>query len=347
MKVTSHKPLCLFLCALLCLGSHAQSLSGWPFGAGYQSVKFLHITKGNTYHIPCGTEADYDSIEIDKGGKLIIDDYTGKGNAWTTIGCKGSFILNGTIEVQNMNRAYAINRNWQLMLPDSLGNQTIPFFSYKIIQRKGGNGGNGTSTGGIGYPALGGVQYNGNGGGGGGTGFIYCCPKRVDTGGNANDTMSGYGGSVTNTQPNHYTKTRGVGLYGNNGDDLETATGASGGTRGKNGGLLFIKAMHSVVGMGTINASGTNGGNGGEVPYTEANRVRNVYSGGSGGGGAGGSGGYIYIKYVGDIPTVIIKVDAGKGGAGGNADFAGILPGQIGGDGDSGLAGKFLFDPIK
>ncbi len=58
MKVTSHKPLCLFLCALLCLGSHAQSLSGWPFGAGYQSVKFLHITKGNTYHIPCGTEAD-------------------------------------------------------------------------------------------------------------------------------------------------------------------------------------------------------------------------------------------------------------------------------------------------
>ncbi len=246
-----------------------------------------------------------------------------------------------------MNRAYAINRNWQLMLPDSLGNQTIPFFSYKIIQRKGGNGGNGTSTGGIGYPALGGVQYNGNGGGGGGTGFIYCCPKRVDTGGNANDTMSGYGGSVTNTQPNHYTKTRGVGLYGNNGDDLETATGASGGTRGKNGGLLFIKAMHSVVGMGTINASGTNGGNGGEVPYTEANRVRNVYSGGSGGGGAGGSGGYIYIKYVGDIPTVIIKVDAGKGGAGGNADFAGILPGQIGGDGDSGLAGKFLFDPIK
>ncbi|MGP8215053.1 MAG: hypothetical protein ACLQQ4_05775, partial [Bacteroidia bacterium] len=161
-----------------------KAYAEWPFGVGYQSVKYLYISEGSTYHIPCGAVVDYDSIRIDSGGTLIIDDYNGTGigtttgTPWTIIGCKGSFVLNGMIQCTN---GAHHGGTFQLTEPDSTGILNIPSLSITITQQSGGNGGYGQvsgeqngSTGGnfvvVNPGGNGGTQFNGNGGGGGGGG---------------------------------------------------------------------------------------------------------------------------------------------------------------------------------
>ncbi len=343
-----------------------KASAAWPFGAGYQTIKYLYISNGNTYHISCGVTADYDSIRIDSGGTLIIDDYSvASPSAWTVIGCKGTFVLNGTILA--VNGAHH-GGSFPLFEPDSIGNRTIPSLTYSITKKNAGNGGAGGNSHQINNgPCFGsggavGLAYNGNGGGGGGGSMScngnpqYGCYAGY-TGSNANDTMSGSGGEDGGVNYTATLPTPGVSVYGQNGNlgltrtwqhscncCMWSSSGGSGGSRGKHGGLLYIKAMKSITGTGTINVGGQKGGDGGASDYAQF--VNGSYysgCGGGGGGAAGGSGGYADINYAGVAPTVSVITNYGAAGAGGIA-YNGT--GANGVNGDSGLVGQKSIQPL-
>jgi hypothetical protein len=198
-----------------------QATAGWPFGIGYNGIIDLHIAIGNTITIPCGVIADYNSITIDSGGVLQIS----AGNLWTYIGCRGPFILNGTIVGKQgtyHSGTYTANE------PAADGSLTGTALSYTVVQQNGGNGGS------SGVPACnnppvyygasyaGGNQFNGNGGGGAGAMNIghSCSIGGGGIGTDATDTTSGAGtmggGETTVTTP-------AVGLYGQNGNNSPDA----------------------------------------------------------------------------------------------------------------------------
>ncbi len=346
-----------------------QATAGWPFGAGYKSITDLHVLVNQTYTISCGAIVDYNTIQIDSGGVLEIM----PGNGWTYLGCKGSFILNGTI-LGGGTYSTGLNTLYKTYLVSDTGTLSGDTTSWTFMQGGGGNGGTGSAA--YDYPGTpnysttnpGGNANYGNGGGGsggggtgfnggGGTGFF---PGYV--GGDATDSTSGYGGqgnSGWGDQPSS------VKIYAQNGNTSSDQTnnktssyvpgssGGSGGTRGIHGSLIYIKALSGITGKGTIDVRGENGGNGGASGNAYDSHGGYFYSnslygglGGGGGGGAGGDGGFVLLNYAGTLSSVSILTQGGKGGLGGKScadcDTTQSEPyGQNGNAGANGAPGNY------
>ncbi|MGP8217114.1 MAG: T9SS type A sorting domain-containing protein [Bacteroidia bacterium] len=329
-----------------------EAYAGWPFGLSGNLI----IGAGQTVYIAAGGIYDYDSINIAPTGSLILDADTA--GVWTFIGCRGGFVLNGTIIATN---GQDTGGTFTAKAPDDSGhiNTTGEVLNAVISFPAGGNGGTGGESGCPGsppsYPATqssntsGGLAYYGNGGGGGGGGGENQSPPGYATtdgynGGNATFTTSGYGGAGASS-----TSTNGVSLFGNNGIDglsgtaigVTGSSGGSGGTRGSHGQLLYIKAMKSISGTGAINISGMDGGNGGNGGNGNGCSTPCNGSAGGGGGGAGGSGGNLQIRYDGPVPAITVIKNGGTGGSGGTGYYGCFRNGTNGSPGQNGDSGSF------
>lgn len=330
--------------------------SSGPFPSG--DLGDLTILNGETVTINAGSIYDYNDIDIQTGGTLVIDDVNNEANL-TEIYAK-----HFTIDGQIVGRSLLVDTNISKTVTNGLGT-TI---SYNYAQKNGGNGGGGGAS----LPASGygggaggtGTTQNGAGGGGGSAQNQKGGPNRY---GGAGGSGNGSGGAGANSggsggSGNTYTTAGGSNQNGGNGygggggggghgyNSQKNYNGYAGGGGGGAGGSmsgvpLFLYCENEIIGAGVIDLSGKNGLSGGHG----GNRVTSgnimIGGGGGGGGGAGGSGGFLFIKApMISVAYNIVNGTGGSGGAGGsgwpNSSGYGVN-GSTGGTGQAGNNGTF------
>lgn len=285
--------------------------AGWPNGGDGDFVVFA----GTTKQMDAGQIWDFATVTIQPGAVLEIIQRQ-PGLFWTCMGCKGAFIVQGTIRATKAFYAGipqvdgTAPDGYVLSAPGAVGN--------------GGRGGNGHNNN---TPSNGGSQYWGNGGGG---------AAPYADGGNATADAGGAGATGRHWSNNFYcgpgggggTFTSPAGKPGTPETGLSITGGGAfgggggGGARGFHGGLLYIRVLGDLdFKRGALDLAGSPGGaggNGGGASTT--NDIRNdIETGGGGGGGAGGNGGHLRLRYSSNYSPGAIKIDVGKGGKGGAA----------------------------
>lgn len=241
--------------------------------------------------------------------------------------------------------------------PDNTGNITVQFGASGMVGMgpgagvPGGNGGNGTGSkqycgntqddaglvggaggagGGSGGAYGGASSISGNGGAGAGTATTTALPISQSgivaggNGGSAGTPSSGYGTADERDID------LGSGGAGAGAGGKSYYSGLNGGSGGKGGGLVFLKATTSLTISGTISVNGETGGSGGNGGSGDATAdccsdgcngcdERTFSAGaGAGAGGGGGSGGAIFIESLGDLDiTGTLNSVGGNGGTGG------------------------------
>lgn len=327
-----------------------KKIAVWPFG----TLGDLVVLNGQTVTLTPGQIYDYNNVTINPGGTLALSE----GNIPVILGCKNSFINNGTV----IGRLNSSTAGGTLIDPNGF------VFGYTIVQAIGGYGGRGLSLHSPG-PIPGGTNGGGSGGNGGGSN----APSNPGIGGqngsngsNGTGVGAGIGGignstttagaGVNSPYPsltprpdggsgqgkNLASFIAGLGSGGGGAENFGTAGGGGGGGRGCHGQGLYIYC-NNISGVGSFQFQGSAGGNGGNggrgYSFVEGG------SGGSGGGGAGGSGGRVLIRTKTNFFTGTNSVSAGTGGA------AGIIPVYYGdelpgGPGANGSSGSFTIQII-
>lgn len=316
--------------------------AGWPNGGDGDYVVFANTTK----QMDAGQIWDFASVTIQPGAVLEIIQRQ-PGLFWTCIGCKGPFIVQGTIRAA---------KAFYAGIPTIAG--TAPdgyLLSAPGAVSNGGRGGNGHNNN---TPSNGGSQNSGNGGGG---------AAPYADGGNATADAAGSGATGRHWSNNFFC---GAGGAGGTLTDPSGKPGASeshlsitgggafgggggGGARGYHGGLIYIRVLGDLnLARGTLDLTGSPGGaggNGGDASTT--NDIRNdVETGGGGGGGAGGNGGHLRLRYSSAYVPGAIKADFGKGGKAGAAGVPSQYKtpprAQPGGDGSDGQPGSQVIQKV-
>lgn len=313
----------------------------------------LVVLNGQTVYITPGSVKQYNSVNVNAGGTLIIE---GTNIAKTEIGCKNDFINNGNIYC----RHYLPQDSQAISVNTTLGNK---LFSFTSVQRQGGGGGGGGTSysldqngnGNYAWGGGGGGPAYGFGGGGGGGGAIS--EYQVTTAGkDGSSSTASYIGPVSNGGGGGGGHAGGPGGGGgggyseSSGDFISRIWGGGGGAgqwKGWHGGCLFLYLEGNISGSGWLNLHGYggNGGNGGGGASGQNSGKGS--GGGGGGGGAGGSGGYLLV-YKRQSKTFSLNVNVGNGvggggGPGGGGYWAPIYNGwvQNGGGGGGGESGNY------
>ncbi len=281
----------------------------------------LNIAAGQTLNLPARTY-QYSSINIQAGGKLIIDENS---QTWCILYCTGNVTIHGSIV---FHKFYSTIDAINSVTPNG---ETLTY-SYRL-QNLGGNGGYGgeCSTSGIPNRGLGGAGANGTSTYGGGAGS----------------------GGASNGYPN-MRQLNGNNANGNFGGRRQLALdgdGGNGGMRGQysNGGLLYIYCQGNFDGAnGEIHMEGEDGENGMNGIDGKTYGGGRAGGGGGGGGAPGGEGGKLTIRTRGSyLNYPIVFLQGGKGGQGGvgkNNDRANeftppLRGGENGQNGQNGASG--------
>lgn len=295
----------------------------------------LTVLNGQTVVLDSSKIQDYANVTVEAGGVL---EFSGD-SPYAILGVRDVLTVDGIIRAQRGEHDGGVF-NFQTPRYETL--------SLNIVQKDGGNGGGGgTSSSSSGtFPGRpGGSSAFGNGGGGGGGSG----QRNFGTAGDdAIETKGGNGGrggpwfdGVTfagGVGGNIYGNGGGGGTTGGNGE--HGGGGGGGGAKGSHG-QGFALYAGTIVGTGTISASGGNGGNGGPGSISgNGGGGPDGAGGGGGGGGAGGSAGNLWLRYRssldGGVTLEANGGNAGNGGSGGPSAESSGGPGQPGEAGDNG-----------
>ena len=310
----------------------------------------LVVDSGDVY-INAGDIKRYSSITLD-GYNLIVRGATSLGLATndgktpTIIGCQGNFtqtVNGGYILLQE--NGYASGNGMQGFTYSA---PVVPFDSvvnpiqYTVIAGSGGDGGTSDTLAGYDNDNWG----CGGGGGGGGATINIDAAEGGGWGVGGTGALSSQGGAGGDGADCLYD---GFGVSGGVGANSSVATlfsaggGGGAGSRGLNGGMLFLQigATAAINGGTFIYALGGAGGSGGDGG-TAFSPDYFCVGGGGGGGGSGGNGGNITIRYKsGYIDPSLVECWASEGGMGG---YGGIGSGYEGYPGFDGLTGSYGTD---
>jgi hypothetical protein len=351
--------------ACTCTNNECQQ---WPTG----KLGDCHYDAGTYTRYDPGVVLDCKSLEIDHGATVAFVTNPEGGaldaaGAWTVIGVVGDAVINGSITSQEDSLGHDMTLKVQVPSADGGPGEVLV---YTYVQAEGGAGGSAGWTC-AGNLAEGGAPHMGNGGGGGGGGLYVAvnenppgsmsCPTTCApvTGGEAGQPatqwMGGAGGYCPDVPAEGgagavvYGATGGSGAYGYPGIEYE-GSGAGGGSRGRHGGLVYMRVLGTLSGEGGVDLSGQAGGPGGVgVPWGIAfifsggscgsgvDTFYNTTGGGSGGGGAGGAGGAFVLRYQGDASAFLSQVNVSAGGGGYQSVIGGNGDHQPGANGAPGL----------
>lgn len=316
-----------------------SSKNGTPFLEG--ALGDLLITSGQTVTITAGSLYDYDNIDIQAGGTLVVNETTSPPRL-TQI-CASTFKIDGSIQARS------------LYLQASSSQPLSTIFGYPLQTQyylaSCGNGGRGGSDDGAsgGYGGTSTIPSAFGGAGGGGGAEYYFSLSQTTTnynGGNGgSDGASGAGGSGSSggSGSNYYANNASIqtgasGGSGGGGGGYKTSTlrgggGGAGSYRNKCGLPLYLYCTDTISGNGLVDCSGVAGLRGGNGANGSSGS-----GGGGGGGGAGGCGGHLAVTSA--IFTVPYTVSGGAGGAGGSGG-SGAGTASNGSSGSSGVDGTF------
>ena len=316
----------------------AKNNSGWPYGLNGDLI----IRSGQTVILPVGSVMDYNYVQIDSGGSLVLQG----GYRITVIASRLGMVINGSITCDNASIRDVVAYDY-VITPDRL----ITIFN--PVRNPGGNGGSGGTDGSNSAGGGGGSVAGRGGGGGGGAGGSSFGGRAGGAGGTTNDQTLGHGsgGGVAVTGGGGGAGGGGAGGLGGtrtiNSDG--GGGGGGGGYFGAHGFPLFLKSWGTITGTGIINLTGQpgfNGANGG-AGACSSGTGGNCGAGGGGGGGAGGSGGDLRVicKYF-NVPYSVAGAAGGSPGGGG-AGGPDVYPaGGSGGFGSSGASGTVSISNI-
>lgn len=299
------------------------------------------ITK--TMTLPSGRDYDFDNISIGAETKLRFMSTNGRLNLqWTGLYSKQNCSIDGTIE----NRGYLKEEpDEKEIFMTGLDNEELLFISPEYLNSNfGGKGGGG------GYRHQDRTRNC----------SLVCgksCTWSCDSNYSAWSWSDSFVVELAETSALEGTPYKGgdgaKGRPGKYPGDFRTTTfpaetfGGVGGTRGRDGGLLFLHCYNNLSGVGTIDVSGFNGekgNNGANGAYQDTNkwcaaqtgtddnnqvncireRFRRQLSGGAGGGsgGNGGNGGSLLIKTRSPNYSMTLRINGGNGGNGGDAGIS-------------------------
>lgn len=307
--------------------------AGWPSG----TLGGVVVANGQTLVLNNNTIYDYESLEVQAGGTVLLQGTDGKP---VILGVKNNLIINGTITGTVLHDG----GTFQNTTPEG------DVFSVTIVQRDGGDGGWLQSAGGGRPNATGGRGYGSGGNGGGNFGS-----RGGVNNGNGSGNNPGIGGVTLGNGQTGFAWNAGGrggdgggsgGGWGNGSGGFQSGGGGGGGMKGRHGMSLYIETPNPVTGTGSINLSGQNGFNGGNGGT--GTTAEGLYGGGhGGGGGAGGSGGFLRIKAPSVQIGVAISTNGGTGGTPGGRGAAF----QVNNNpvdpqsGNAGAAGGYTFIP--
>lgn len=319
------------------------------------------ITK--TMTLKANRDYDFDNITINAGTKLRFNaDPENLDLDWTGLYSKQNCSIDGNIEVKGFLKPEPEESEYT---SSGLDNEELFFVSPEYLSsEKGGNGG------------TGGYRHQDR------TrsckkvcskSCVWSCDSKFG-GWSWSDSYTAVLGSLTGQEGTPYKGGNGAkGQPGRYPGDFRTNTfpaesfGGIGGSKGKDGGLLFLHCYNNISGSGSINLSGENGENGNNgasgarrdtnvwcVSQTDKDdnnqrfctrqRFRRQLSGGAGAGsgGNGGHGGMLVIKTRAPNHSLSIFINGGNGGTGGNAGNSvyGYNNGQQGQGGVGGQGGQ-------
>lgn len=282
----------------------------------------LNISNGQTVTLTTGGTYDYSSINIATGGTL---QFTG-GTGWTTLGCAGNCVVNGTIQsIQQPNVTNPVTAT-------ALDGRAL---SATLIRASGGGGSCPIPDSSCRNTAGSGGAGGGGGGGSGGLWFNPGCTGSFGGDATSGNATNGSGGSGGTAPVSGAAGGAGASTYGQNGSPGTSfssgffASGGGGGGAGYHGGLVYLVVRGNLSGSGSIDCRGQAGGSGGVggsgagsgslnqscLSCSSPGSGNASSGGGGGGGGSGGSGGSIVIRY-GSGGLANLLVSAGSGGAG-------------------------------
>jgi len=297
--------------------------SSGPFPSGADGDLIVHDTE--TVTLSAGRIYDYNTVLIETGGTVIIDDTNNEANL-TEIYAK-SFTIDGQI----IGRSLFITQDINKQVTTGLGESLIVTYSLA----NGGNGGKGANTtyncqeNAVHYGGAGGSGVKAFGGGGGGGAAMGHNGASGGTnngnGGNSYGSTGGTGG--TGNAQNGYNASGNEGGNGGNGcgsggasgcdGSYSSAAGGSGGGGciGNSGLPLYLYSSNAISGNGLIDLSGSNGSNGGSGGTGSSYGV----GGSGGGGGPGGNGGALFVNTPAN--SVAYNISGGSGGNGGSGGY--------------------------
>lgn len=344
------------------------------YGTGVDGV--LNVTSGTT-NLLLNTVYNYEWINVAAGATISTSSTVG---AVLYLLCRGDAVIAGTIDISNKltvgNRTDTFSGDGQSINAPGVANGgaggTGEYMSGSGRQAgTGGSQGSGFGGGGGG----GGTQNNGNtydtnaqngatggypAGLGGYTVLIPSSPSDYNVYVSPGNSAGGCGAS-NNAYNTYSCSATGGNAYGGNGQGaytyytyagdhkLQSGTGGAGGSAGKPGAHVYLKAA-SITFTGSIITSGTNGTNGGIGGnyYTQRSPDATAYAGGGGGGGGGGNGGNIKLYYkrtISDSGTKTMSAGSyGSGGAAGtksNDSGDSYVAPSAGSNGTAGSVGSF------
>jgi hypothetical protein len=318
-----------------CANAECQA---WPTG----SMGACRYDAGTYTRYDPGTTLDCRSLVIDNDATVafLVNPEAGvidAGPAWTLIGVVSDAVINGMIvsQVDSLGKDMTVKAS----VPAGDGGRSEDI-SFTFVQAKGGAGGTSGWTC-AGNFSDGGLPAFGNGGGGGAgtqvlaSGVMNAGPSSCatlcgttttgDPGQNAGRWRGGTGGASPDAlQPGG----DGGVVFGEAGSAGagSPSSGGGGGSRGRHGGLLYLRVLGTVSGTGSVQLSGQAGGPGGPGAAFNATigpacggppfGIENIIGGASGGGGAGGCGGAFVLRCPNDASAFLSQVDVSGGGGG-------------------------------
>jgi hypothetical protein len=343
-----------------CANNECQA---WPTG----KMGDCRFDAGTVTRYDPGFVLDCKSLYIDVDAMVLFEPPEGGAPtppAWSIIGVVDNATINGTIAGQV--NALGTDSVVKVVVPASDGGpgETL---TYTLVQAEGGAGGSAgwNCSGGADLYAEGGAPAFGNGGGGAAE-AIYIgngealpqatsCPTSCGTGTAAEPGKKaslGAGGYGTPAYGQD-SGAEGAPPYGEAGANSNAgASGGGGGSRGRHGGLVYMRVIGALSGTGSIILSGQSGGPGGLGVATNGGLISTsgtcipplgdvgvqTFSGGaSGGGGAGGAGGVFLLSYPGDAGAFLARVVVAGGSGGSSPALGGNYDNQPGAPGAAGF----------
>ena len=319
------------------------------------------ITK--TMTLPAGSDYDFDNITINSGAILRFKaDPEDLEPEWTGLYSKENCSINGAIENKGFIK---VEIEEKVVIASGLDNEELLFISPEYLSSfDGGAGGTG------GYRHQDRTRSC----------KLVCgkgCSWSCDSSYSGWSWSDNYTAQLASLQGQAGTPFKGgdgaKGQPGQYPGDFRTNTfpaesfGGVGGSKGKDGGLLFLHCYNNISGSGIIDVSGENGENGNNgasgafrdtyiwcVTQTGPDdngqrnctrqRFRRQLSGGAGAGsgGNGGHGGKVIFKTRSPNYSFTIYIGGGNGGTGGNAGNSvyGYNNGEAGQGGSGGTGGQ-------
>lgn len=323
-------------------------VGGEPWPAPFSDGD-LNVTGVTT--LLSGSTKQYRDITIGASGELRIVNSlatSNGGNVPTIIGCRNLTITAGGKITANQNAmasGVGIVQDYTYSNTPPTGAVVTPI-SYTIGLGEGGNGGSDGS--GAYYGADSGGWGHGGGGGGNTTGSASTDDVGWGVSGTGGqDSANAYSAPGLSAYYSGFSQAGYWGEFAAEPDGLFEVRGggASGGTRGYNGGCFYIQVTGTITVAGVCfeakGAAGGTGGSGGDAGDGTANFA---FGGGGAGGGAGGNGGRIVIRYKtagSAISSANCDVTGGSGGPGGGGGLwlAAIISGADGVAGSDGALG--------